>query len=56
MIAPGDTAFWTEAEGSPTFRVRCCCGWAKRVTSDVEGDELLEAHTFAHELIARSAS
>lgn len=46
-----DTRFWTEAEGAPTFRVRCSCGFTRRVAGDVDADQVLAEHTFAHELV-----
>lgn len=51
--SPPASAGWvTEAEGAPAHRVSCTCGYTKRVSGDVEADELLTAHDLAHRLIA----
>lgn len=47
-----DTGFWTEAEGSPAARVRCSCGFTRRVAGDADADQVLAEHTLAHELVA----
>lgn len=46
-----DAPFWTEAEGSPAARVRCSCGFTRRVAGDVDADRVLAEHMFLHELV-----